>query len=477
MKTPKDITFSHLPFVPVVGQVIYVEPRHDAALNDFIRSHYDWLLDVFLEHGLHFCYLPLLMEQTLRYNAPYLKRKSMNEEAPSIYGYAEEGAIDRPMLVFAADGVEAGAEHTFTLKAVPLDKGLLSTRKRMFRKLAEKVWQMTDYKSLHQEEESRKRNEILIKKVVCELQTKLLEKEQEFAAETMRLVDEANMRQLFAKKYNESLGIRENFPDDGNFYLVELEYPEIKQPKREPPQKEPEPPRKDSGNSEGVKFSLRRRPEREIPKEYLSKPKVRLYRGKKPETISKERESLREELFRPEKAEIVDALFDSESRKIAEELLQRVDALRNRGVNTMLIHQLIDAHERLSRIRITKDFRIILTDYDNMEIEMTMLPKAVFLLFLRHPEGIRFKELSEHYSELYDIYRRMQPIGTTEKQKQSVRDVTDPCKNSINEKCAQIRKAFVTAFDEHLASHYFVTGKRGEPKGIQLPRELVKWEK
>jgi hypothetical protein len=54
--------------------------------------------------------------------------------------------------------------------------------------------------------------------------------------------------------------------------------------------------------------------------------------------------------------------------------------------------------------------------------------------------------------------------------------VTNPLSNSINEKCARIREAFVGQFDEHFAKNYYIDGKRGEPKKISLPRELVKWE-
>ena|GEM_PF-3897913 len=53
---------------------------------------------------------------------------------------------------------------------------------------------------------------------------------------------------------------------------------------------------------------------------------------------------------------------------------------------------------------------------------------------------------------------------------------TDPLNNSINEKCARIREAFLLKFHEGLAENYFVTGKRGEPKMIKLSRDLIKWE-
>ncbi len=171
-----------------------------------------------------------------------------------------------------------------------------------------------------------------------------------------------------------------------------------------------------------------------------------------------------------------DSNFDSQSQILIKEIKERIDALRNRGVNTMFLHQVIDEGERLSRLRITKDFRIYLMDYDNMEIKLPILPKSVYLLFLRHPEGIRFKELTDYYSELLQIYLKMSPIGGRSKQEQSIRDVTDPCSNSINEKCARIREAFVSNFDDRLARKYYITGKRGEVKRIMLDESLIIWD-
>ena len=168
--------------------------------------------------------------------------------------------------------------------------------------------------------------------------------------------------------------------------------------------------------------------------------------------------------------------FDSESVALLSKLKTLIEALRDKGVNTMIIHGIVDEGERLSSLHITKDYRIILPDYDNMEITIPDLPKAVFILFLRHPEGIRFKDLADYYDELLGIYRALNPIGGTQRQLQSIQAVTNPMSNSINEKCAQIREAFIKHFDDRLARHYYISGKRGEPKRITLPPSLVVWE-
>ena len=158
---------------------------------------------------------------------------------------------------------------------------------------------------------------------------------------------------------------------------------------------------------------------------------------------------------------------------LTEEIRMRIIELRKRGVQLHLLHELVEEQPTLSRMVIDKDFRIILTDYNGIEITMPPLPKAVYLLFLKHPEGIVFKQLHDYYPELLDIYKQISNRVIESNIESSIRDITDPTKNSINEKCARIREAFLKQFDIVYAQHYYITGKKGEPKRITLPRELV----
>ena len=161
---------------------------------------------------------------------------------------------------------------------------------------------------------------------------------------------------------------------------------------------------------------------------------------------------------------------------LMEEVRERIAKLRQRGIAEYLLEQLIHPDNRLSRLVVTKDCRIVLPDYNDMEIKMEPLVKAVYLLFLRHPEGIAFKQLPDYREELTAIYVKLKPAGLTERAMQSIEDVTNPMLNSINEKCARIRGAFVGQFDEYMAKSYYVYGARGEAKRIVLDRSLVTWE-
>lgn len=193
-------------------------------------------------------------------------------------------------------------------------------------------------------------------------------------------------------------------------------------------------------------------------------------------------------LVPPQGDEIADACFNdgdtdssseyavymnTEESVLVKEIRDRIHELCRRGYQLGLLHDLVEEQPTLSRLVVDKDFRIILPDYNNIEITMPPLPKAVYLLFLKHPEGIVFKQLHDYYDELLDIYKQISNRVIERNIESSIRDITDPTKNSINEKCTRIREAFLKQFDYVYAQHYFITGLRGEPKKITLPRELV----
>lgn len=169
-----------------------------------------------------------------------------------------------------------------------------------------------------------------------------------------------------------------------------------------------------------------------------------------------------------------DEQFSEEVTRLMKEVQEKISSLRQHGVNELILRSLLNPKVKLSRLRIINN-RIYLPDYGNREIKMAPLVKAVYFLFLRHPEGLLFKSLPLYRSELFAIYTLLTGRSSIESVRQSIQDVTDPCKNSINEKCARIREAFIREFDDSLAENYYVTGCRGCKKAVLLPQELIEW--
>lgn len=160
---------------------------------------------------------------------------------------------------------------------------------------------------------------------------------------------------------------------------------------------------------------------------------------------------------------------------LVQDLKDMVQKLKDCGLSEKEITSLIHTDQPLLRLTVSRNYRIYLGE-EHKEIPLEPLVRSVYILFLKHPEGIPFKNLPDYRQELTKIYSEIRPWGLTNRAIQSIEDVTNPLLNSINEKCTRIRSAFVKEFDEHFAKNYFITGERGQAKKITLPRNLVVWE-
>lgn len=168
--------------------------------------------------------------------------------------------------------------------------------------------------------------------------------------------------------------------------------------------------------------------------------------------------------------------MDEQVQELTKEIKERMERLRSIGLNNFILNQLLFPQLNLSKLKITKDYRLFLVDYNNTEITMPTLSKALFFLYLRHPAGIPFKNLSDYKDELLSIYKKITNRDDIEAMQKSIENLVDPTENSINEKSSRIRSAFMKAFDENVAMHYYITTVETAVipnKVIALDRELV----
>jgi len=143
------------------------------------------------------------------------------------------------------------------------------------------------------------------------------------------------------------------------------------------------------------------------------------------------------------------------------------------------------ARGELSRLVITEDCRFVLADYNNTEVELQPVHKAVYMLFLAHPEGIEFKRLADYREELTNYYMRTARWMDRGKIVESVDKLVNPLDNAINEKCSRIKKVFLDLMDEYRASYYIIGSHTKKHiagrvwyerlKVITLPREMVEF--
>lgn len=161
---------------------------------------------------------------------------------------------------------------------------------------------------------------------------------------------------------------------------------------------------------------------------------------------------------------------------LLEEVKEIVRKLKAYGIEDAEIVAAMNEEELFPQLVVTEDYKVVLAGEKTIEVEMEPLVKSVYLLFLSHPEGIVLKCLPDYRKELTSIYLLLRPYGLTERVKKSIIDVTNPTQNSINEKCARIRKQFASLLPKSVARYYAISGKRGEVKKIDLVRANVVWK-
>ena len=184
--------------------------------------------------------------------------------------------------------------------------------------------------------------------------------------------------------------------------------------------------------------------------------------------FEEEETECKKDVSKPEESELID--------RIREDIL----TAKEMGILDLLIKEvgpaLFENEEEIhkpSRLIMDDNFKIFLTDFDNMEIEMTPLPKTLFILFLRHTDGILLKHIHDYKKELLEIYKLLSYKEEYSDIVESIDRICNPTDGSINEKISRIKEAFIKKMSIDTAKYYIVTGERGQKKEIALNRSLL----
>lgn len=171
--------------------------------------------------------------------------------------------------------------------------------------------------------------------------------------------------------------------------------------------------------------------------------------------------------------------IDSRTRFI----LGEVDRLlREYNLTLDELRVIIGYKVQLSRMQITRTGKILLTDFldkdsgQPKEVKMDSLTKMLYFFFLKHPEGVRVKEVGDYLAELMHLYMGITGRDDKDAIRASILGHVDPFGNGINVSMSRIKAAFKNQVEESVARFYWVEGKGGEPYRVALDRDFVLWE-
>ena len=137
------------------------------------------------------------------------------------------------------------------------------------------------------------------------------------------------------------------------------------------------------------------------------------------------------------------------------------------------------------RLLVNGDMKIVLPEYDEMEIEMSAMCRTLYILFMKQrkqgTDGIVLKNIDEYCEDIIGIYSMVKPGADHDRVVASVKHLCDPFSESLNQAISRINRCVRNVItDKELVKQYMITGTRGEaysinlaPERMELPRAVT----
>lgn len=174
--------------------------------------------------------------------------------------------------------------------------------------------------------------------------------------------------------------------------------------------------------------------------------------------------------------------IDNEQQRALEELKQAVlnyvltyHTDPSKIIQEHISGKFIVAPDKLSPIVVNNDTDIVLPHYDELNVKMPALHKAIYILFLcHHNDGIVLKDFDHYRNELMNIYSVVMPGRDEHLAQVTIDNLCNPLNNTLSEYISKINRCFKTVIKKRdIAEHYCIRGKRGEAYKVNIPPDLL----
>ena len=127
----------------------------------------------------------------------------------------------------------------------------------------------------------------------------------------------------------------------------------------------------------------------------------------------------------------------------------------------------------LSPIRFDNRFNMTLPLYPQISVKLKPLHKALYILFLNHPEGIMPNEIQDYESELKNIYKSVSGRKSHTTVNRMLKAMAESKENPLHKSITTIRRCFLGKLRFEIASNYIPIQDNTKAYRIQLDKALV----
>lgn len=155
--------------------------------------------------------------------------------------------------------------------------------------------------------------------------------------------------------------------------------------------------------------------------------------------------------------------LEDQLRSLITEYILRTHSDPTEKLRKALIGKIVISPTMESPIVVNNDFKIILPDYDEVELKMSCIQKMLYMFFMRHPEGVRLKDLVDHSRELAAIYSCLKDCPRAEAMRKVEQYMcSTELRNQALSKINRIVARTVKWPEANGENPYAIAGKRGE---------------
>lgn len=149
-----------------------------------------------------------------------------------------------------------------------------------------------------------------------------------------------------------------------------------------------------------------------------------------------------------------------------------------RQVMTTMLEGKVLLGQEPGRLLVNGDMKIVLPDYDEMEIKMSAMCRTLYILFMKRRVqengGFELRNIDQFRDEIVDIYCLVKPGANEERVCRSVDNLCDPYSNALNETISKVNGFIKKCIpDRSLQQQYLITGVRGGEYAIGLSPEMM----
>lgn len=166
--------------------------------------------------------------------------------------------------------------------------------------------------------------------------------------------------------------------------------------------------------------------------------------------------------------------LEDQLRSLITEYILRTHSDPTEKLRMALMGKIVISPTMESPIVVNNDFKIILPDYDEVELKMSCIQKMLYMFFMRHPEGVRLKELVDHASELAAIYGCIKDCSRAEAmQKVEQYICSSDLRNQALSKINRIVARTVKWPEANGDNPYMIAGKRGDIYRLPIGHDKI----